>query len=142
MREDGLRPSLTLVRGEGPRPWPRDSWGRLLPRRPLRGLRIDVVWGPSAASFDRWRLDAVRGHGFRATCGVRVDEQPLEAWEAWLGQRLAEGRVIAHAPGCRPEACHGCRFPDPHRPSSRLRLMPGGTSADLPTPKRSLPGGR
>lgn len=44
---------LRVIDGEGHRPWPCDRFGRALPRRPVRGLRLDV----GLDGWEAWLLE-------------------------------------------------------------------------------------
>ena len=119
----GRRPLLTLVRGDGLTPWPRDASGRELPRRPTRGLRVEVRWGEHQCLFDRWSIVAASSVRFRARCGRRVVERVAEDWEGWLRELTATGQVKTHAPGCQIVRCTGC-LTNPDKPPSRRARRP------------------
>ena len=116
----GRRMAFTLVRGGGRTPWPRDRFGRDLPRRPVRGLRVEVQWGEQDCLFDRWSIVAASPARFRARCGRRAVERPAEYWEDWLNALGATGPMTTHAPGCQISRCVGCGTSD--RRNSRATL--------------------
>lgn len=107
------RPDLVLVRGDL-RPWPVDLRGLPLPRRPVRGLRIDVQWAPEVSMFDRWSVVIATRSRFVARCSGREVGRPMDGWGDWLDElrahevAVAEGRLaglFAHWPGCALSTC-------------------------------------
>ena len=122
------RPDLVLVHGDL-RPWPVDLRGLPLPRRPVRGLRIDVQWAPEVCLFDRWSVAAATRSRFIARCSGREVGRPIEGWGDWLRElrahevAVAEGRLAGlsvHWPGCAVSrcSCWGMR-----EPATRLRVV-------------------
>ena len=119
---------LRVIDGDGHRPWPQDCFGRALPRRPVRGLRIDVGLCDAMHVFERWRITTIARGVFVAHTGAREVRAPHAGWEAWLLELLDEGPVVVHLPGCATGWCHGCdgrsiRAIGP-LPAGPLRLLP------------------
>lgn len=99
---------MVLVRGD-PQPWPNDPRGRPLPRRPIRGLRVDVQWGEHICLFDRWSVVVVTGERFLARNSGNEAGGPIDAWGDWLrhlrDNEFARGQgreagLSVHWPGC------------------------------------------
>ena len=110
------RPGLVLVVGD-PLPWPKDLRGQPLPRRPVRGLRVDVQWGESICPFDRWSVVVVTRERFVARNSGNEASGPIDAWGDWLrglrDREVArrdgrEARLSVHWPGCSIGWC-SCR---------------------------------
>lgn len=120
-----LRHALHVVTGDAHRLWPHDRYGRSLPRRPVRGLRMDVTDPDGARSFVRHRVSASSRVRFAVSefGGVRWERSP-DAWEDWLWECVHQGDVTIHLPGCDLSLCHGCDGSEVGRPAARLRLVP------------------
>jgi len=110
------RPRLVLVIGD-PQAWPKDVRGQPLPRRPVRGLRIDVQWGEHLCTFDRWSVIVVTRERFAARNAGTEAGGPIDGWGDWLRQLRdndhargegREARLSAHWPGCAISRC-SCR---------------------------------
>ncbi len=105
----GCVTDLRVIDGDRQRPWPRDHFGRALPRRPVRGLRLDVAESEChQCVFERWRVISLTHGVFVVSTGLREVRAPLAGWEPWLLELIEEGPVIVHLPGCRTGWCHGC----------------------------------
>ncbi|GEM_PF-6167863 len=119
---------LRILQGEARRPWPRDRFGRELPRKPVRGLRLDVAMpGQEHLDiFERWRVRRVARGRFEASTGLRSFEGAHASWETWLEALCTEGPVAVHLPGCVISRCRGCDGSAIRRTREvpKLRLLP------------------
>lgn len=122
------RPDLVLVHGDLA-PWPTDLRGLPLPRRPVRGLRVDVQWGEGLGLFDRWAVSTATKARFAARCSGREVSRPIQGWGGWLEElqaheaAVAEGRLAGlsvHWPGCAISLCSCWRTTEP---ATRLTVV-------------------
>jgi hypothetical protein len=95
---------LTLHHGQRST-WPQDRFGRPLPVRPVRGLRVEVLDGHLWVRFSVRNASRQR---FVAVEGLTLVERPSAQWGDWLEELVAQAPVIVHAPGCDMARCHGC----------------------------------